>query len=550
MADEVDFDSFVSARSQALLRTAYLLVQDEGLAEDLLQTALAKAWFAWRRVQDPEAYVRRILVTTSASWWRRRWTRETPTADLPESAGGQGEDAATRQDLWEAVVHLPKRQRAVVVLPLPRGPHRRRDGRPHGLLGEHREEPVREGARQAARRRRGGAGLRREEPVMNTDDLQGLAHRADGVEGRPAVRLDEVRDRIRTARRRRAAVAAVGAVAAVLAVVVGTTLVSDPKGRSQDPVKPTPSPSETFEVPTGQSTTRADVRPGDVRDLKAIATLTNTRPEHRGATDLGTTVMVHSETTYVVRYCHSADPSVWFFLSFTDGGGAYGRCNDGSTALPPPDLPVLEYDHSVPQPTTVRMYVARLSPEVRSCYVKSVEDCQGLYGSPQPLATTDAEFGFRVYDHTGARVVLRLFGYTYQALSTRDGEPWIVDRAVVAGRGADRLAVRLPDTRHRWIVGVFDEGTRHMDACAHRHGLDTNDEGQRLAWRRALQRACGVRLRLLVDGAFQRHVGGFDSSYGEPWTYVSPGAHEVTVDVTRGDPRNVRYAIIIWRAGS
>lgn len=116
MADEVDFDSFVSARSQALLRTAYLLVQDEGLAEDLLQTALAKAWFAWRRVQDPEAYVRRILVTTSASWWRRRWTRETPTADLPETGGGHAEDAATRQDLWQAVGHLPGRQRAVVVL--------------------------------------------------------------------------------------------------------------------------------------------------------------------------------------------------------------------------------------------------------------------------------------------------------------------------------------------------------------------------------------------------------------------------------------------------
>ena len=115
MADEVDFDTFVSARSPALLRTAYLLVQDEGLAEDLLQTALTKAWFAWRRVQDPEAYVRRILVTTSASWWRRKWTRETPTADLPE-APVAADRIADRQDLWEAVGHLPRRQRAVVVL--------------------------------------------------------------------------------------------------------------------------------------------------------------------------------------------------------------------------------------------------------------------------------------------------------------------------------------------------------------------------------------------------------------------------------------------------
>ena len=63
MANEVDFDAFVVARSPALLRTAYLLVGDEGLAEDLLQTALAKSWFAWKRINgEPEPYVRKVLV--------------------------------------------------------------------------------------------------------------------------------------------------------------------------------------------------------------------------------------------------------------------------------------------------------------------------------------------------------------------------------------------------------------------------------------------------------------------------------------------------------
>ena len=88
MADESEFDAFVVARSPALLRSAYLLVQDEGQAEDLLQTALVKAWFAWKRIEDPEAYVRRIMVTTSASWWRRRWHRETPTDQPQEPAHG------------------------------------------------------------------------------------------------------------------------------------------------------------------------------------------------------------------------------------------------------------------------------------------------------------------------------------------------------------------------------------------------------------------------------------------------------------------------------
>jgi RNA polymerase sigma-70 factor (sigma-E family) len=116
MAEESEFDAFVVGRSPALLRSAYLLVQDEGLAEDLLQTALTKAWFAWRRIEDPEAYVRRIMVTTSASWWRRRWHRETPTDDPEQRSTGAGPDeSAHAPDLWVAIGH-PPRQRAAVVL--------------------------------------------------------------------------------------------------------------------------------------------------------------------------------------------------------------------------------------------------------------------------------------------------------------------------------------------------------------------------------------------------------------------------------------------------
>ncbi|GIJ27226.1 hypothetical protein Vqi01_23880 [Micromonospora qiuiae] len=51
-----------------------------------MQTALARAWEAWRRIDgDPEPYVRRVIVNAYASWWRRRWRGELPTAELPES---------------------------------------------------------------------------------------------------------------------------------------------------------------------------------------------------------------------------------------------------------------------------------------------------------------------------------------------------------------------------------------------------------------------------------------------------------------------------------
>lgn len=107
------FDAFVAARSQTLLRTAYLLTRDHALAEDLVQTALAKAWFHWSKIDNPEPYVRRIMVTTYSSWWRRRWNGEIPTEELPESPAPPGEE---QLDLWDAIGRLPRRQRSVVVL--------------------------------------------------------------------------------------------------------------------------------------------------------------------------------------------------------------------------------------------------------------------------------------------------------------------------------------------------------------------------------------------------------------------------------------------------
>lgn len=118
MADRPAFDEYVAARSGRLLGTAYLLTRDHGLAEDLLQTALTKAWFAWSRIDgDPEPYVRKVMVNTYASWWRRRWNGEQPTEELPETGHpDHAGSAADAHDLWQAMGRLPRRQRAVIVL--------------------------------------------------------------------------------------------------------------------------------------------------------------------------------------------------------------------------------------------------------------------------------------------------------------------------------------------------------------------------------------------------------------------------------------------------
>lgn len=117
--ERTGFAEFVAARGQALHRTAFLLTSDWALAEDLVQTALARAYPRWNRIQadDPEAYLRRVLVNTWSSWWRRRWRGEVPTEALPESAGPDAFASADRKDaLRVALSRLPKRQRAIVVL--------------------------------------------------------------------------------------------------------------------------------------------------------------------------------------------------------------------------------------------------------------------------------------------------------------------------------------------------------------------------------------------------------------------------------------------------
>ncbi|WP_151773153.1 SigE family RNA polymerase sigma factor [Streptomyces abyssomicinicus] len=114
------FQEFVQARWPRLVRTAYLLTGDRHLAEDLTQTALAKAYRSWRRVlraDSPEAYVRRILVSCNSDRFRKRRVPEALTASVPERAGrDEGERVDTRGTLLAALAALPARQRAVIVL--------------------------------------------------------------------------------------------------------------------------------------------------------------------------------------------------------------------------------------------------------------------------------------------------------------------------------------------------------------------------------------------------------------------------------------------------
>ena len=75
---DADFTEYVAARQGQMLRFAYLLTGQRAEAEDLLQTAFAKLYLAWWKVDvesSRDAYVRTILVRENASTWRRLWRR-------------------------------------------------------------------------------------------------------------------------------------------------------------------------------------------------------------------------------------------------------------------------------------------------------------------------------------------------------------------------------------------------------------------------------------------------------------------------------------------
>lgn len=113
-----DFTMFVAARSPALYRSAWLLTTSAPAAEDLVQSALAKAYVHWRKVQaadDPAAYVHGIVLKTFLTDRRRRSSGEIPVETTPEGPS-HDRDPTERLALMAALRQLPPLDRAVVVL--------------------------------------------------------------------------------------------------------------------------------------------------------------------------------------------------------------------------------------------------------------------------------------------------------------------------------------------------------------------------------------------------------------------------------------------------
>lgn len=114
------FTAFVRDHGASLLRTAVLLTGERALAEDLVQTALARAYGKWThvsRADAPVAYVRRLMVNGHLSWRRRLVSGEQVVAAVPDRSGPhEQERIAAVEDLRRALLQLSLRVRTAVVL--------------------------------------------------------------------------------------------------------------------------------------------------------------------------------------------------------------------------------------------------------------------------------------------------------------------------------------------------------------------------------------------------------------------------------------------------
>jgi RNA polymerase sigma-70 factor (sigma-E family) len=118
MAGEAGYREYVTHRLDGFRRTAFLFCGDWHQADDLVSIALVKLLRHWRRVSvmdQPDAYVRRILLRAWLDERRRPWRRERPTSAVPEYAA-EPADRDSRMDVVAHLAVLPPRRRAVLVL--------------------------------------------------------------------------------------------------------------------------------------------------------------------------------------------------------------------------------------------------------------------------------------------------------------------------------------------------------------------------------------------------------------------------------------------------
>ena len=384
-------------------------------------------------------------------------------------------------------------------------------------------------------------------------DLEGLRELGDQLRQPGFEELLETRRR-RTRSKRIATVlsaAAAGAVVVAIALAPGQQARTDLPPVDRSPT-PTTRPTPDVRAPAGQQTIAPDLSPADAHGWGVLASVTNTG-EHRGDSEL--TAVVPDTRELVSTYCRGP-ADLFYFLDIGDGGGEYGRCApDADTSLAPDqDIGDLVTEDPVGSPQTIRMWIARPSTDLMGCLQAGTGEC--TLSDVPPITDPDVDFGFRVYEHQST-LAFRLLDdagngepYPLQALSTAGGAAWLVDRAVVAAPDADRLVIDLPASDGDRLIDIYQGLGRHLERCRSQHADELPDwlTTDHLVYERAFDEICGVDLRLMVDGSVVSPAGNplARGHFQELGAELSPGTdHVVVVEVVRGDPRDVAYAVVV-----
>jgi RNA polymerase sigma-70 factor (sigma-E family) len=115
----VDFEEFVSARLDALLRYATALSCDPHLAQDVVQEAMLRAQVRWSRIggmDNPGAYVKRMVTNEYLSWRRHKARRDIALMDFEPAMADPTAHYDERDAMLASIARLPRKQRACVVL--------------------------------------------------------------------------------------------------------------------------------------------------------------------------------------------------------------------------------------------------------------------------------------------------------------------------------------------------------------------------------------------------------------------------------------------------
>jgi RNA polymerase sigma-70 factor (sigma-E family) len=117
---EPDYTTYVHARLPELRRAGYLLCGDWDRGDDVVQRTLTELYVQWSRASradNLDAYVRTMLYRRFLDERRRPWWTRVHLSDSPpDTAAPPDPEPGLDIDLRAALMRVPPRQRAVLVL--------------------------------------------------------------------------------------------------------------------------------------------------------------------------------------------------------------------------------------------------------------------------------------------------------------------------------------------------------------------------------------------------------------------------------------------------